>query len=287
MSDEKLPPGATALTKELLEATFWDRPPEQIHTDLHRTPDPELTVAMELAAHRVRKELGALPEAEHEIAGLLLHPWFEQWTTAAPEEKDQLADLAVVFALYISDGPAKAFQRPAVANHLDHLWQAMHDETLTPVHRKRARDRWLWIMRFGLPNFRKIKNSANPLAVAQAVEEARRKLAPIRKRRWRSLASLRLSLKEKFPTFRASFINALADGIVARDKEKVRKALLKGVGLPFNREPGAMRELAAQGRKLMAKERELAELGRRAEAGRQRYKEWLTQQGFSASTITS
>jgi len=263
----------TVIDLNLLEAEFWDRPPEEIHADVQAIPGwPQTPRKTKTLVEELLKEMGAIPEAERPIALHLPGRLVKLWRTAAPAEKEKLTDYAVAYSLR-HKGVA-AFSDPAIQSHLDQLWALIRSGRTTAL-RQKAKARWRSIMLSPLPNVRNTKDPVDLVALAQAMDEARHRLKPIRSKRWRAAPALRLSLKENFPDWPGHIIHSLAQAILAKDRAAVRKALGTGVGQSFGRAPGSLPELVAMARRL-------ADLQRRTKEGRQRYDVWLKQQGLTA-----
>jgi hypothetical protein len=272
-------PRTRIVTRELLAASYWDRTPEEIHADKARPRDNSRFAALimqEQAQYTAR--LQRVPEEDRDVFNVL-HPSYEDaWLTGTAEERQHLVDVSIAHWL-AERGPGEEhlFDLPGVRRHLHAIWQGMREGP--KESRERARERWRMIFSAAEPSFRSVKDGAEPLAVMSAVVVAKSALKPIVLKRWRSYTALLLKLTETLKGWREADIQAAAHAIESGDMGALRRVMHAAVGLKFGVSGDRARILASAGRGVQRACRRAEQLRRRADAGRQRYEDWLKENG--------
>jgi hypothetical protein len=301
------------LDLDQLEAEFWSRPAEQIHTDLQSPLNWPIAVVEEATKkgllsraqkadlsraftslqfpddqrrrlQTVKRVLASRSDAEQQLAKGLPFRVVERWVLAPPDQRDQAMDWIMAGAIGRL-GP-DAFLLKAVHAHLTALWRLMHSAP-TVAERTAAKKRWLYITRAGLPNLRAFKEPRHALDVAAATEkiaEALRLLAPLRKRRWhtKDLDELTRRLTATFSDWRwpPHILKKLAEGIIDRHSDTVRAMIQAGVGRPLGQGHTGLRDALANERRRAKEQGRRKDTIARIAAGKRRYAEWLTREGL-------
>ncbi len=256
-----------------LEADFWDRAPDVIHTELSQPGSlPSVSPQWRETIVAAEKHLTTIPEPDRQLLTCLplrASPILARWRDLEPAQRQAIFDW--IIRRYLQTGGPGFLATEGAQRHLASLWKMIQHGTIQ--ERTQAKKRWEAIFTGALPNLRGHRDPHDLLAILEEYEAARARLRTLHPQG--TPARYSRMLRRAFPAARERDLADLAEALHHADSDGQRKALLAIVGTPHNLAGDTLRELLAEARRRRRLEARIRE-------GQARYTAWCTSQGIPA-----